>query len=91
MSLSRAVPLGVIGLIVPWNYPMSLAMRALAPGLAYGNAVVLKPAELTPIAGGQILAEAAQRRRRAGRAAGRAARRRPGHRRARCPATRVWT
>jgi benzaldehyde dehydrogenase (NAD) len=39
---------------------MSLAMRALAPGLAYGNAVVLKPAELTPIAGGQILAEAAK-------------------------------
>jgi benzaldehyde dehydrogenase (NAD) len=60
MSLSRAVPLGVIGLIVPWNYPMSLAMRALAPGLAYGNAVVLKPAELTPIAGGQVLAEAAR-------------------------------
>ncbi len=59
MSLSHAVPLGVIGLIVPWNYPMSLAMRALAPGLAYGNAVVLKPAELTPIAGGQVLAEAA--------------------------------
>lgn len=60
ISLSRAVPLGVIGLIVPWNYPMSLAMRALAPGLAYGNAVVLKPAELTPIAGGQVLAEAAR-------------------------------
>ena len=60
LSLSRAVPLGVIGLIVPWNYPMSLAMRALAPGLAYGNAVVLKPAEMTPIAGGQILAEAAR-------------------------------
>ena len=39
---------------------MSLAMRALAPGLAYGNAVVLKPAELTPIAGGQVLAEAAR-------------------------------
>jgi len=60
ISLSRTVPLGVIGLIVPWNYPMSLAMRALAPGLAYGNAVVLKPAELTPIAGGQVLAEAAK-------------------------------
>jgi len=59
ISLSRAVPLGVIGLIVPWNYPMSLAMRAVAPGLAYGNAVVLKPAELTPIAGGQVIAEAA--------------------------------
>src|SRR5262249_51691085 len=60
LSLSRAVPLGVIGLIVPWNYPMSLAMRALAPGLAYGHAVVLKPAELTPVAGGQVLAEAAR-------------------------------
>ncbi|HEY1626303.1 MAG TPA: aldehyde dehydrogenase family protein [Streptosporangiaceae bacterium] len=60
ISLSEAVPLGVIGVIVPWNYPMSLAMRALAPGLAYGNAVVLKPAELTPIAGGQVLAEAAR-------------------------------
>ncbi|MFD3450575.1 aldehyde dehydrogenase family protein [Streptomyces sp. NPDC058691] len=60
ISLSRAVPLGVIGLIVPWNYPLSLAMRALAPGLAYGNAVVLKPAELTPVAGGQVLAEAAR-------------------------------
>ena len=60
ISLSEAVPLGVIGLIVPWNYPMSLAMRALAPGLAYGNAVVLKPAELTPIAGGQVLAETAR-------------------------------
>jgi benzaldehyde dehydrogenase (NAD) len=60
ISLSEAVPLGVIGVIVPWNYPMSLAMRALAPGLAYGNAVVLKPAELTPIAGGLVLAEAAR-------------------------------
>ncbi len=60
ISLSCAVPLGVVGLIVPWNHPMSLAMQALAPGLAYGNAVVLKPAELTPIAGGQILAEAAR-------------------------------
>ncbi|MCE7001432.1 aldehyde dehydrogenase family protein [Kibdelosporangium philippinense] len=59
LSLSRAVPLGVIGLITPWNYPMNLAMRAVAPGLAFGNTVVLKPAELTPIIGGQVLAEAA--------------------------------
>src|SRR5882724_6098096 len=44
LSLSKAVPLGVIGLITPWNYPMNLAMRALAPGLAFGNTVVLKPA-----------------------------------------------
>ena len=59
LSLSRAVPLGVIGLITPWNYPMNLAMRAVAPGLAFGNTVVLKPAELTPIIGGQVLARAA--------------------------------
>jgi benzaldehyde dehydrogenase (NAD) len=59
LSLSKAVPLGVIGLITPWNYPMNLAMRAVAPGLAFGNTVVLKPAELTPIIGGQVLAWAA--------------------------------
>jgi benzaldehyde dehydrogenase (NAD) len=59
LSLSRAVPLGVLGLITPWNYPMNLAMRALAPGLAFGNTVVLKPAELTPVIGGQVLAAAA--------------------------------
>ena len=59
LSLSRAVPLGVVGLITPWNYPMNLAMRAVAPGLAFGNTIVLKPAELTPIIGGQVLAEAA--------------------------------
>ncbi|MEV6006618.1 aldehyde dehydrogenase family protein [Streptomyces sp. NPDC051976] len=60
LSLSRAVPLGVLGLITPWNYPMNLAMRALAPGLAFGNTVVLKPAELTPVIGGQVLAAAAR-------------------------------
>ncbi|SEN84991.1 aldehyde dehydrogenase family protein [Actinacidiphila rubida] len=59
LSLSRAVPLGVLGLITPWNYPMNLAMRAVAPGLAFGNTVVLKPAELTPVIGGQALAAAA--------------------------------
>ncbi|MCX4902858.1 aldehyde dehydrogenase family protein [Streptomyces sp. NBC_00878] len=59
LSMSRAVPLGVIGVITPWNYPVNLAMRAVAPALAFGNTVVLKPAELTPIIGGQVLAEAA--------------------------------
>ncbi len=59
LSLSRAVPLGVIGVITPWNYPMNLAMRAVGPGLAFGNTIVLKPAELTPVIGGQVLAEAA--------------------------------
>lgn len=59
LSMSRAVPYGVVGLITPWNYPMNLAMRAVAPALAFGNTVVLKPAELTPIIGGQALAKAA--------------------------------
>ncbi|GAA0408529.1 benzaldehyde dehydrogenase [Microbispora corallina] len=59
LSLSRVVPLGVIGVITPWNYPLNLAMRAVAPGLAFGNTIVLKPAELSPVIGGQVLAEAA--------------------------------
>ncbi|MGI5239823.1 aldehyde dehydrogenase family protein [Dactylosporangium sp. CA-139066] len=59
LSMSRAVPLGVLGIITPWNYPMNLAMRAVAPGLAFGNTIVLKPAELTPIIGGEVLARAA--------------------------------
>ncbi|MGW7545934.1 aldehyde dehydrogenase family protein [Streptomyces sp. NPDC054770] len=60
LSMSRAVPLGVIGVITPWNYPVNLAMRAVAPALAFGNTIVLKPAELTPVIGGQVLAEAAE-------------------------------
>ena len=42
-------PLGVVGAIVPWNFPMPIAGWALAPALAAGNTVVLKPAELTPL------------------------------------------
>jgi betaine-aldehyde dehydrogenase len=42
-------PLGVVGLIVPWNFPLTIASWKLAPALAAGNAVVLKPAELTPL------------------------------------------
>jgi acyl-CoA reductase-like NAD-dependent aldehyde dehydrogenase len=42
-------PLGVCALIVPWNYPFMLAMRKVAPALAAGNAVVLKPASATPL------------------------------------------
>ena len=41
--------LGVVGVIVPWNFPMPIAAWALAPALAAGNTVVLKPAELTPL------------------------------------------
>ena len=42
-------PLGVVGLIVPWNFPLVIASWKLAPALAAGNTVVLKPAELTPL------------------------------------------
>ncbi|MCU1412566.1 MAG: aldehyde dehydrogenase [Rhodoglobus sp.] len=42
-------PLGVVGIIVPWNFPMTIASWGFAPALAAGNAVVLKPAEWTPL------------------------------------------
>jgi acyl-CoA reductase-like NAD-dependent aldehyde dehydrogenase len=42
-------PLGVVGLIVPWNFPIAIASWKLGPALACGNTVVLKPAELTPL------------------------------------------
>ena len=42
-------PLGVVGLIVPWNFPLNIASWKVGPALACGNTVVLKPAELTPM------------------------------------------
>jgi acyl-CoA reductase-like NAD-dependent aldehyde dehydrogenase len=42
-------PLGVVGLITPWNFPLTIASWKIAPALAAGNAIVLKPAELTPL------------------------------------------
>ena len=47
----EAVPRGVIGIIAPWNYPVSNFMKSLLPGLLAGNAVVMKPSEQTPRAG----------------------------------------
>ena len=58
---ARREPLGVVGAIVPWNYPLCLAAWKLAPALACGNSVVLKPSELTPYTAvrlGQLLEEA---------------------------------
>lgn len=49
LSYSEWEPLGVCGLIVPWNFPISMAAFKLGPALACGNAVVLKPAEQTPL------------------------------------------
>ena len=48
---------GVVGVIGPFNFPMFLAMRTVAPALAAGNGVVLKPASTTPITGGTLLAK----------------------------------
>jgi acyl-CoA reductase-like NAD-dependent aldehyde dehydrogenase len=49
LDLTVAEPLGVVGVIVPWNFPMPIAGWGFAPALAAGNTVVLKPAELTPL------------------------------------------
>jgi acyl-CoA reductase-like NAD-dependent aldehyde dehydrogenase len=49
LDVTFAEPLGVVGVIVPWNFPMPIAGWGFAPALAAGNAVVLKPAELTPL------------------------------------------
>ncbi len=58
MSLAKKVPLGVIGVISPFNFPLYLAMRAVAPALALGNAVVLKPDPRTSVCGGFAIARA---------------------------------
>ena len=49
VDLTFHEPLGVVGVIVPWNFPMPIAGWGFAPALAAGNTVVLKPAELTPL------------------------------------------
>ncbi len=50
-------PLGVVTVISPWNFPMQLSNRSVAPALALGNAVVLKPASDTPVTGGLLIAK----------------------------------
>jgi benzaldehyde dehydrogenase (NAD) len=54
LSMVRRVPVGVIGAITPWNSPSVLGMRVVAPALALGNAVVLKPDPQTPVCGGAM-------------------------------------
>ncbi|MER7014242.1 aldehyde dehydrogenase [Saccharopolyspora sp. NPDC000359] len=49
LALVRRVPLGVVGAVVPWNFPLDMATWKLAPALAAGNSVVLKPAEQSPL------------------------------------------
>jgi 1-pyrroline dehydrogenase len=48
-SFVRREPLGIVGQIAPWNYPLMMAIWKIAPALAAGNVVVLKPSELTPL------------------------------------------
>ena len=49
VAMTFREPLGVVALITPWNFPLTIASWKLAPCLAAGNTVVLKPAELTPL------------------------------------------
>ncbi|MEU5834768.1 aldehyde dehydrogenase family protein [Streptomyces diacarni] len=53
-------PVGVVGIISPFNYPFLLAVKSAAPALALGNAVVLKPHQSTPICGGTLVAKILQ-------------------------------
>lgn len=59
IAMIRRVPLGVVGAVVPWNFPLDMATWKLAPALASGNSVVLKPAEQSPLSA-LYLAELAQ-------------------------------
>src|SRR5918992_1479819 len=56
LSLARRLPVGVVGVIAPFNFPLILAIRSVAPALALGNAVVLKPDPLTAVSGGVSIA-----------------------------------
>ncbi|RIK24314.1 MAG: aldehyde dehydrogenase family protein, partial [Chloroflexi bacterium] len=49
LLFAERVPLGVVGLITPWNFPAAIPAWKMAPALAYGNTVVFKPAEITPL------------------------------------------
>lgn len=54
LSLTRRVPVGVVGVITPFNMPLALSIRAVAPALALGNAVLLKPDPRTAVSGGVV-------------------------------------
>jgi benzaldehyde dehydrogenase (NAD) len=56
LSMIRRIPVGVVGAITPWNSPSVLGMRVVAPALALGNAVILKPDPQTPVCGGAMFA-----------------------------------
>ncbi|HQT99471.1 MAG TPA: benzaldehyde dehydrogenase [Acidimicrobiales bacterium] len=56
LSFSRRVPAGLVGVISPFNFPLILSIRSVAPALALGNAVILKPDPRTAVCGGVVLA-----------------------------------
>ena len=56
LSIARRVPHGIVGVISPFNFPLVLGLRTVAPALALGNAVVLKPDLRTPVSGGFLMA-----------------------------------
>jgi len=56
LSMSRRMPAGVVGVISPFNFPLILSIRSVAPALALGNAVLLKPDPRTAVSGGLLLA-----------------------------------
>jgi len=56
LSFARRVPHGIVGVISPFNFPLILGLRSVAPALALGNAVVLKPDTRTPVSGGFLMA-----------------------------------
>ncbi|MEU5911687.1 benzaldehyde dehydrogenase [Micromonospora sp. NPDC047527] len=60
LSLARRLPVGVVGVIAPFNFPLILATRSVAPALALGNAVVLKPDPRTAVCGGVSIARVFQ-------------------------------
>ncbi|WUD70192.1 benzaldehyde dehydrogenase [Nocardia sp. NBC_00508] len=55
LSFAQRMPVGVVGVIAPYNFPITLAIRAVAPALALGNAVILKPDPRTAVSGGVVL------------------------------------
>lgn len=55
-SIVERIPVGVVAVITPWNFPLILAMRVIAPALALGNTVVLKGSPETPLSGGVAIA-----------------------------------
>jgi aldehyde dehydrogenase (NAD+) len=56
-NLVKREPAGIIAVIPPWNFPLHLAIRAVAPAVALGNAVVIKPASETPVTSGLLIAK----------------------------------